>query len=67
MGESPNNPLPDLSGLSAAEMGALTLGSLDHLHGRCRLRPWGFFKIQGDFRKKAYRLGCGMERSRSPL
>ncbi len=47
MGESPNNPLPDLSGLSAAEMGALTLGSLDHLHEAIsiidkdlRLRVW---------------------------
>ncbi len=32
MGESPNNSLTDLTGLSTAELGALTLASLDHLH-----------------------------------
>ncbi len=32
MGESPNNSLPDPTVLSAAELGALTLASLDHLH-----------------------------------
>ena len=32
MGESPNNPLPDLTVLSAAERGALTLASLDYLN-----------------------------------
>jgi PAS domain S-box-containing protein len=47
MGESPNNPLPDPSGRSAAERGVLTLGSLDHLHEAIsiidkdlRLRVW---------------------------
>jgi hypothetical protein len=47
MGESPNNLLPDLSGRSAAELGVLTLASLDHLHEaisivdkNLRLRVW---------------------------
>ncbi|MFZ1641909.1 MAG: PAS-domain containing protein [Candidatus Contendobacter sp.] len=47
MGESPNNPLPDLTGLFAPELGALTLASLDHLHEAIsivdkdlRLRVW---------------------------
>jgi signal transduction histidine kinase/CheY-like chemotaxis protein len=65
MGESPNNPLPDPSGRSAAELGVLTLASLDHLHEaisivdkNLRLRVWNrrFVELL-DFPPELMRVG----------